>query len=122
MPTVPLEARGAFKDTGSVVLKMNAKRGSLVLRHGNIRLVTTKGVATTKMNRSTCQFTEIIRGSYIVTGGTGSYAGATGHGLYAAPFSVVLPHKANGKCNFASSAVPTSAVIAFTAAGPIAIP
>jgi len=120
--TVPVVARGAVKDSGTVVLNMNSIHANYKMSQGTIRTADTSGVVTTQMNTSTCQFTEMIRGGYIVTGGTGAYAHATGHGLYAAPFSVVLPRKANGKCNFASSAVPTSAVITIQAAGPIRIP
>jgi len=125
VPTVPIVARGAFNDTGSITLSGGSRshHGVLVMSQGNIRVThTNSALSDENFNSTTCQFTAVERVSYIVTGGTGAYAHASGHGLAAVTFEEVAPRRANGKCNTSNNAAPVSEVTVFNAAGPISVP
>jgi hypothetical protein len=55
----------------------------LVFRHGALRLVTkaTHGSVSVP-DASTCKFTEVFSGDYVIRGGTGKYRHASGSGAY----------------------------------------
>jgi hypothetical protein len=60
-------------------------------------------------------------GTYTVTGGTGSFAGASGHGTYTLVFITETARAADGSCSPAGKAVPAGDQVDFTAGGPLTV-
>jgi hypothetical protein len=74
---------------------------------------------TFSLNPKTCVVKFTISGPYSLNGGVGRYEGIKGSGTYSGVFSGVLPRKANGACNEARSAQPTSTVQKISAKGTV---
>ena len=93
-------AHGLFTDAGTDI-ESNTNYDVLVLSQGDLRLTHPNARVTeeiTQINTSTCfaKFTQ--KGGYILSHGTGAYAGIHGHGTYTAKFQLVLG-KTNGQCD-----------------------
>jgi hypothetical protein len=129
-PKVTFKATGLFTATGVVTLKRcglsNHYRciadpdlafGSDVLhvRYG-------KSSFTELQVGSDCNGSYANRMPYTITGGTGRYAGASGHGTAEIEF-VGTFSKVNGACDFAGAAKPVtgSAKLAYGASGPMTL-
>jgi hypothetical protein len=126
-PTIPLKASGVFTDTGSFVLgNGKSTKGTLDFSKGKIDVTHSIGndnAPPTSFNAKTCHVVFESPGTFTVTGGTGTYEGATGHGSYKVTFSATLPKLKNGKCNESNNAQPVagSSLTAFEASGTLTI-
>jgi hypothetical protein len=93
-PAIPLTATGVVASTGHITLGgPSSGKGVLVFKKGNMNVVHTNAKSKSTFVKMNCTFTEAIPGTYKVTGGTGSFAGATGHGTYTVTFVAVSPRK-----------------------------
>jgi len=126
-PTVPLRATGVFTDTGSIYLgNNNATKGTLHFKKGGLNLTHSNPPSLntpTSFNPTTCRAVFAGSGTFKVTGGTGPYNGATGHGTFTVTFAANFPKLANGQCNESNSAnpVPGTSLTTFKATGNITI-
>jgi hypothetical protein len=127
VPVIPLKASGVFADTGSITLgNGKSTKGTLNFSKGKLDVMHSKGTNTntpTSFNTKTCHVVFDSGGTFKVTGGTGSYNGATGNGTFKVEFSATLPKLANGKCNESNNAQPLagSSLTTFTATGTVTI-
>ncbi len=72
----------------------------LVFRHGRLRLVTEEKQGSESVpNPSTCKFTEVFSGNYVIRGGTGRYGNASGSGTYVSTISGKLKKARGGGCS-----------------------
>lgn len=117
--TVTVHASGVAKATGTFRLP-----------HGNgaavVHFVFPDGTLTanasrsknraTHLNRTTCAAAQVSGGTYTISpsGSTGTYAGATGHGNFAASVGAKLPKLSDGKCNMSSSVQPVKGTVHVT--------
>jgi hypothetical protein len=94
-------AYGAFTAAGTAKLG-SARAGTIAFPGGTIKLSHHAGKGTMHFSPKTCLATISQPGTYKITGGTGKYAGITGHGTYQLSFTFIASRTA-GKC---STAVP----------------
>jgi len=131
VPTVSLTASGAFSDTGHLTLKQGSGangngpgHGTVVLSKGNLDV--THGSSSPANPQphlvSGCTFVVTQTTPYTITGGTGSYSGATGSGTATVTFDFTVPKLANGQCNTSNNVVPTGGSVKFSATGPVSVP
>ena len=125
-PTVPLKATGVFTDTGSIYLGSKTTKGYIALQKGCTKcdpLQSTQSQCPTSVNPTTCRVVFAGSGTFKVTGGTGPYNGATGHGTFTVTFAATFPKLANGQCNESNSAnpLPGTSLTTFKATGNITI-
>jgi hypothetical protein len=126
-PTVPLKATGVFTDTGSIYLGNNKQtKGTLHFKKGALNLTHSNPPspnAPTSFNTTTCRVLFAESGTFKLTGGTGPYNGATGHGTFKVTFAATFPKLASGKCNMSNSAnpLPGTSLTTFKATGNITI-
>jgi hypothetical protein len=122
--TGPVATTGTFNTSGPNPAKgqthtFATKAGDLTLQvsgtPGNVQ----KSIGPA----SSCGFEFGTTVPYTVTGGTGKFAGATGHGTVVVTFTADLPKLANGKCNTSKSAQPiaSTAVGVFSLSGPLTV-
>jgi hypothetical protein len=129
-PKVTFKATGLFTATGVVTLKRCGLSSQYRCTDGP-DLAVGSGVLHVKYGQSS--FTELQNGSnckgsyanqlpYTITGGTGPYAGASGHGTAEIEFIGTF-RKVHGACDFAGSANPVkgSARLAYGASGPVTL-
>jgi hypothetical protein len=66
-----------------------------------------------------CVFSRLAAsGTYAVTGGTGAFAGATGHGVYSLVFIIETKKADGGACSPSGVPIPSGDQVDFTAGGP----
>ena len=71
----------------------------LVFRHGAMRLVTRATHRSASVpNASTCKFTEVFSGDYVIRGGTARYRHASGSGTYVTRIFGKLKKASSGGC------------------------
>jgi hypothetical protein len=131
VPAIPLTASGAFADTGSIKLTPGSgpngngsgsatvvlTKGNLAVHHG-----ATPGNGQPVLQKGSCAYALTEQTPYTFTGGTGAYAGATGHGTATVSFSFYVPKLADGECNTSSSVAATGGKVTFRAVGPVSVP
>jgi hypothetical protein len=94
--TGPLTGRG-YALTGDFASGHAVSR--VVFRRGALRLVTkARHRSVSVPNASTCKFTEVFKGDYVIRGGTGRYRHATGSGTYVSRISGKLKKTRGGEC------------------------
>jgi hypothetical protein len=130
-PVVTFKATGLFSATGTVTLKRCSLSShyrciadpDLALGHDVLHLRYGRSTFTQFQEASSCNGSYANRMPYTITGGTGAYAGASGHGTAEIEF-VGTFHKVNGKCDFAGQAKPItgSARLSYGAHGPVTLP
>ena len=125
-PTIPLKATGVFTDTGSITLGSHSTKGTLKFTKGDLNVNHSNPPspnAPTSLNSTTCRAVFDEHGTFTVTGGTGPYKDATGHGGFAVSFAFNLPKLASGQCNESNNAnpVPGTYLSTFKATGTITI-
>ena len=90
---------------------------------GNLVMLNAPGPADgpRQLNKATCAFSQSSGGTYRILSGssTGSYAGATGHGVYAFDSSGIAPKTPGGTCHTGSSATPAKAHFTILFSGPL---
>jgi|HubBroStandDraft_1064217.scaffolds.fasta_scaffold202479_2 hypothetical protein len=125
-PTIPLKATGVFTDTGSIVLGSKTTKGTLHFTKGALNVTHSNPPnpnAPTSSNATTCRVLFAESGTFKITGGTGTYKGATGHGTFKVTFGATFPKLASGKCNESNSANPVAgtSLTTFKATGNVTI-
>ena len=97
-----VQATGAFTAVGYALAGDFASHHAvsrLVFRRGTLRLVTKMIHATASVpNPTTCKFTEVFRGDYVIRGGAGRYRHASGSGSYVSRISGQLKMASGGGC------------------------
>ena len=69
-----------------------------VFPNGTFKIVHSNGTGTPHLNVKTCLFAFALNGTYRLSGGTGAYAGISGHGIYRANITFVAARNAAGQC------------------------
>ena len=121
---LPVKAHGVVRTKGTLSLggptngksSFDFRAGKLTVKHTQ-----TSGATQPSVNLKTCVASQTQGGVYTVTGGTGGFSGAKGHGKYKIYFAIVFPRLKNGKCNTSQSAQPISGKISFLAYGPLSV-
>ncbi|HTP15580.1 MAG TPA: hypothetical protein VMK13_07055 [Streptosporangiaceae bacterium] len=125
---VPVKVTGVFATNGTITLD----RCSLLTHYrcidkpainfagGSLHIDYQKAVSTAHVNTATCAASYTNTAPYTVTGGSGVYAGATGHGVATITFTAIFP-KVNGQCDTAGNAGPVKGTgrLQFLAHGPV---
>jgi hypothetical protein len=122
-PVIPLRATGVITDTGSIKLSggPGAGTGVIKLSHGHVNVMHSRGSGSAfHLSKATCTAGQNSHGTYTVTGGTGSYAHATGHGRFTVTFTVKFA-MTGGQCKVTRHTQPASGHTTFLATGPITI-
>jgi hypothetical protein len=129
-PIVTFKATGLFTATGTVTLKRCGLSNhyrcitgpDLTVGPDVLHLKYGKSTFTQFQEASSCNGSYANQMPYTITGGTGTYAGASGHGTAEIEF-VGTFHKVNGACDFAGSAKPVtgSARLSYGAHGPVTL-
>ncbi len=129
-PVVQVKAAGAVTASGTVTLRRCALTNhyrctdgtDITLTDGSLHLQYGKSTFTQYQNAGTCGGSYANVMPYTITGGTGVYAGASGHGTAEIEFRATFP-KVNGACDFAGAAKPEAgtAHLSFTANGPVTL-
>lgn len=122
--SVTIKASGAFTDTGTLKLPIgNPRTITFKFSRGNLVVLNATGPASgpRQLNKATCAFSQSSGGTYRILSGnsTGSYAGATGHGVYAFDSSGIAAKAAGGTCHMGSSAAPAKAHFTILFSGPL---
>src|SRR6201996_7963172 len=98
----------------------NTSADLFVLPGGSFKVVHTGKSGTQAFNFKTCLYTFSQPGTYKLSGGTGKYAGISGHGTYTVSGIGLSPRLRNGKCN--PNAVATAQQIVFRGSGSVKLP
>jgi hypothetical protein len=110
-------ARGVF--TGAAVDHEQAhNRATFVFSNGTVRLHHSNGKGRQSFNPKTCLLTINQHGTYRITGGTGKYAGISGHGRYQLSI-LAIGARSGGKCSQNKPPVAFHQVI--NASGPVTV-
>ena len=127
-PTVPLTLTGPVATTSSFVPPNNNSTKAVITFKtpvGNLVVAANAPDANQNPvpNATTCYFSQTVHATYVVQGGTGKFAGATGSGKATFAFSATAPKLASGKCDESDNAQPLAkgAVVTFTASGPLTV-
>jgi hypothetical protein len=116
---LPVTATGLVADTGSIDLAESTKTATIKLGGGAIKVAHSQGNSHQHISKA-CTITFTNRGTYTITGGTGKYAHAAGHGTSTIIFTGVVPKKSDGTCNTISGKV-TGGHETFLAQGPLTL-
>lgn len=108
-PVVPVKAAGAGTATGTVTLRRCALTNhyrctdgpDITVTDGSLHLQYGKSTFTQFQDASTCGGSYANVMPYTITGGSGAYAGASGHGTAEIEFTATFS-KVNGACDFAA--------------------
>ena len=95
--TPSIIARGAFTVGG--VTHPGSRVDTAVFPNGTFKIAHSNGTGTPRFNAKTCLFTLALNGTYRLSGGTGAYAGISGHGIYRLNIMFVGARNAAGKCS-----------------------
>ena len=88
--------RGSITD-GGVDHPGNAV-DTAVFASGSFKIAHSQGTGTPTFNPRTCLGLFAINGTYKLFGGTGAYAGISGHGIYRVNVTIVGARTSTGKC------------------------
>jgi hypothetical protein len=90
-----------------------------VFSNGTIRVHHSNGTGPQSFNPKTCLLTVNQHGTYLITHGTGKYAGISGHGTYHLSI-LAIGARSHGKCSQSKPPVAFHQVI--NASGPVSLP
>jgi hypothetical protein len=110
-------ARGAF--TAGGVDHPGNKVDTVVFPNGTFKIAHSNGTGTPRFSPKTCLFTLALNGTYRLSGGTGAYAGISGHGIYRLNIMFVGARNAAGKCS--QKLPPTAFQQIIRAQGPVSL-
>jgi hypothetical protein len=110
-------ARGAF--TAGGVDHPGSKVDTVVFPNGTFKIAHSNGTGTPRFNAKTCLSTIALNGTYRLSGGTGAYAGISGHGIYRLNILIVGARNAAGKCSH--KLPPTAFQQIIKAQGPVSL-
>jgi hypothetical protein len=116
---VSVTASGLAADSGTVPLGGNSTSVTIRLRGGDVKVSHSRGIPHQHIGKA-CAVSFADTGPYKITGGTGKYAGATGHGTSTVSFSGTVPKYSNGQCDINSSKLSRAREI-FIARGPMTL-
>jgi hypothetical protein len=94
--TQPVIAYGVFTAGGTD--HQGSKVDTFVFPTGSFKVTHSKGAGTVKVNPKTCLVTASLHGTITISGGTGAYAGISGHGTYQASV-LAIDAQPGGKCS-----------------------
>ena len=95
-PSSVIILRGSITD-GGVDHPGNAV-DTAVFASGSFKIAHSQGTGTPTFNPRTCLGLFAINGTYKLFGGTGAYAGISGHGIYRVNVTIVGARTSTGKC------------------------
>jgi len=110
-------ARGVF--TAGGVDHPGSKVDTVVFPDGTFKIAHSNGTGTPHFNPKTCLNTIVLNGTYRLSGGTGAYAGISGHGIYRLNILIVAARNAAGKCS--DKLPPTAFQQIIKAQGPVSL-
>jgi hypothetical protein len=110
-------ARGIF--TAGGVDHPGDRVDTAVFPNGTFKIAHSNGTGTPHFNAKTCLFALALNGTYRLSGGTGAYAGISGHGIYRANITFVGARNAAGKCS--NKLPPTAFQQIIRAQGPVSL-
>ena len=110
-------ARGVF--TAGGVDHPGTKVDTVVFPDGTFKIAHSNGTGTQRFNAKTCLGTIVLNGTYRLSGGTGAYAGISGHGIYRLNILIVGARNSAGKCS--NKLPPTAFQQIIKAQGPVSL-
>lgn len=110
-------AYGVFTGAG-VDHQISNNVDRFVFPNGNIRVHHSNGKGPQTFNPKTCLLTINQHGTYLITHGTGKFAGITGHGVYHLSI-IAIGARSHGKCSQTKPPVAFHQVI--NASGPVSL-
>lgn len=110
-------ARGVF--TAGGVDHPGSKVDTVVFPNGTFKIAHSNGTGTPRFNAKTCLGTIVLNGTYRLSGGTGAYAGISGHGIYRLNILIVAARNSAGKCS--NKLPPTAFQQIIRAQGPVSL-
>jgi hypothetical protein len=110
-------ARGVF--TAGGVDHPGNKVDTVVFPDGTFKIAHSNGTGTPRFNAKTCLTTIALNGTYRLSGGTGTYAGISGHGIYRLNILIVGARNSAGKCS--NKLPPTAFQQIIKAQGPVSL-
>jgi hypothetical protein len=110
-------ARGVF--TAGGVDHPGNTVDTVVFPDGTFKIAHSNGTGTPHFNPRTCLNTIVLNGTYRLSGGTGAYAGISGHGIYRLNILIVGARNAAGKCS--NKLPPTAFQQIIRAQGPVSL-
>ena len=118
-PTAPLSiiARGVF--TAGGINHPGNKVDTAVFPGGTFKIAHSNGTGTPRFNPRTCLGVITLNGTYRLSGGTGAYAGISGHGIYRLNILIVAARNSAGKCS--NKLPPTAFQQIIRAQGPVSL-
>jgi hypothetical protein len=108
-------ARGVFT-AGGVDIETSNTTDTLKFPNGTIRLRHSEPTGPVSFNPRTCLTTVNQHGTYKLLGGTGKYAGISGHGTFRLHLLFVAA-RSNGQCN--ENKPPVAVELLIRASGPV---
>ena len=119
--SLPLTLSGPVAAHGTLELSNSSStEGIIRTAAGDLHVTHNNPSSPPSVNTSSCTATQVNNGKYRVTGGTGKFSGAAGHGSFTIAFNGAFP-KANGQCNITQNSNPVSGTETFHASGPITV-
>ena len=107
-------ATGVF--TAGGVDHQGSNVDTFVFPEGSFKVAHSQGTGTQNVNPKTCLVTVRVHGTYKLSGGTGKYAGISGHGIY--HLSILgIGARSGGKCTMHNPPVAWQQII--QASGPV---
>jgi hypothetical protein len=110
-------ARGVF--TAGGVNHPGNRVDTAVFPNGTFKIAHSGGTGTPHFNPKTCLFALALNGTYRLSGGTGAYAGISGHGIYRLSITFVAARNSAGKCS--NTMPPTAFQQIIKAQGPVSL-
>jgi hypothetical protein len=108
-------ARGVF--TAGGVDHPGNKVDTVVFPDGTFKIAHSGGTGTPRFNPRTCLGVITLNGTYRLSGGTGAYAGISGHGIYRLNILTVAARNSAGNCS--NKLPPTAFQQIIRAQGPV---
>jgi hypothetical protein len=90
-------ARGVF--TAGGVDHPGSTVDTAVFPDGTFKITHSNGTGTPRFNPRTCLGVIALNGTYTLSGGTGAYAGISGHGIYRLSITEVAARNSAGQCS-----------------------
>ena len=90
-------ATGAF--TAGGVNHPGNRVDTAVFPNGTFKIAHSNGTGTPRFNPRTCLGVITLNGTYRLSGGTGAYAGISGHGIYRLNITFVGARNSAGQCS-----------------------
>jgi len=110
-------ARGVF--TAGGVDHPGNTVDTVVFPDGTFKIAHSGGTGTPRFNPKTCLAVFALNGTYRLSGGTGAYAGISGHGIYRLSITFVAARNSAGKCS--NTMPPTAFQQIIKAQGPVSL-